>query len=251
MLSNRFDSNVASFWDRESLNWGEKYRKRTSYFYRCRAIYQLFASTGIRQASILDYGCGSGDITFPMLRDGHSVTGVDIAEGMIRKARDRAEKAGLSEKATYYYLQHGIPSNILSDQFDAVICSSVLEYVQDDMSLVRIFYSILKVDGFLIISVPDRRSLFCKLDKWLHANRRFLPGFIPIEKLGYLDIQKRQYDIGSFIETVEKFGFKLVAKKHNTITLQRGSLMELMSNIPGIGMLAIMMFQKTKVEKEA
>jgi len=46
------------------------------------------------------------------------------------------------------------------------------------------------------------------------------------------------------VEAVEKIGFRLLARKHNTITLQRGAIMEKISNIPGIGMLAILMFQK-------
>ncbi len=244
MLTSKFDPKVANFWDYESRNWGEKYGKKTSYFYRCRTIYQLFGSTGLRHASILDYGCGSGDITFPMLQNGHSVTGVDIAEGMVRKASERAEEFGLASNASYHHLDDELLSKISSQKFDAVICSSVLEYVEEDMSPVRTFHSILKDGGFLIVSVPDRKSLFCKLDKWMHANKRLMPRFIPIEKLGYLDIQKRQYDINLFIEVVEKIGFRLLARKHNTITLQRGAIMERISNIPGIGMLAIMMFQK-------
>lgn len=235
---------MASFWERESRDWGEKYGKKTSYFYRCRTIYQFLVSTGMRRASILDYGCGAGDITFPMLRDGHSITGVDIAEGMVRKARDRAEEYRLSSNAAYYHLGDGILSHILSKKFEAVVCSSVLEYVEEDMSLVEMFHSVLKDGGFLLVSVPDSKSLFCKLDKWMYANRHWMPSFIPVEKLGYLDIQKRQYDIGLFVEAVEKIGFRLLARKHNTITLQRGAIMEKISNIPGIGMLAILMFQK-------
>jgi 2-polyprenyl-3-methyl-5-hydroxy-6-metoxy-1,4-benzoquinol methylase len=245
MLTSKLDPKVANFWDVESRNWGKKYGKRTSYFYRCRTIYQLFGSTGLRHASILDYGCGSGDITFPMVQDGHSVTGVDIAEGMVRKAIKRAEEFGLGSNASYHHLNDRILSRILSQKYDAIICSSVLEYVEEDMPLVRTFHSMLKDGGFFLVSVPDSKSLFCKLDRWLYANRHWIPRVIPLKKLGYLDIQKRQYDIGLFIDAIEKMGFKLLKRKYNTITLQRGALMERISNIPGMGMLVIMMFQKT------
>jgi len=201
-------------------------------------------AAGLDRASILDYGCGSGDITFPMLQSGHSVTGVDIAEGMIRKATERAEQSGFTARASYHHLDDVVLSKISSETFDVVVCSSVLEYVEDDRSLLRMFHDILRDGGFLLVSVPDRKSLYCKLDKWMYANKRFLPRFIPVEKLGYLDIQKRQYDIDLFVQEVEATGFKLKAKKRNTITLQRGAVMEKFSNIPGIGMLAIMMFRK-------
>ena len=179
-----------------------------------------------------------------MLRDGHSVTGVDIARGMINNAIERAGQSGLAARAAYHHLDDMTLSAIPSGSFDVVVCSSVLEYVDDDRSLLKMFHDFLRDGGFLLVSVPDIRSLYCKLDKWLHANRRFLPRFIPVEKLGYLDIQKRQYDIDQFIREMATSGFELKAKKHNTISLQRGVIMERLSNIPGIGMLAIMMFKK-------
>jgi 2-polyprenyl-3-methyl-5-hydroxy-6-metoxy-1,4-benzoquinol methylase len=179
-----------------------------------------------------------------MLQSGHSVTGVDIAQGMLRKATERAEQFGFTARASYHPLDDVVLSRISSETFDVVVCSSVLEYVEDDRSLLRMFHNILRDGGFLLVSVPDRKSLYCRLDKWLHANKRFLPWFIPVEKLGYLDIQKRQYDIDLFVREVEATGFELKAKKRNTITLQRGAIMEKFSNIPGIGMLAIMMFRK-------
>src|SRR6266849_9297685 len=100
----KFDSRVARFWDRESKHWGRKYGKQSSYYYRCRTFQEFFLATELRRASILDYGCGSGEITFPMLRDGHSVTGVDIARGMINNAIERAGQSGLAARASYHHL---------------------------------------------------------------------------------------------------------------------------------------------------
>jgi 2-polyprenyl-3-methyl-5-hydroxy-6-metoxy-1,4-benzoquinol methylase len=239
-----FDSRVADFWDQESKDWGQKYGRRSSYYYRCKTFHEFFLATKLARASILDYGCGSGDITFPMLQDGHRVTGVDIARGMVTKATERAAQAGFAATASYHHVDDMALSAIPPGTFDVVVCSSVLEYVDDDQSLLRMFRELLRDGGFLLVSVPDRRSLYCKLDKWLYANKRLLPRFFPVEKLGYLDIQKRQYDVGRFIREMEQSGFELNAKKQNTITLQRGALMEKFSNIPGIGMLAIMMFEK-------
>jgi 2-polyprenyl-3-methyl-5-hydroxy-6-metoxy-1,4-benzoquinol methylase len=239
-----FDSRVANFWDQESKDWGQKYGKRSSYYYRCRTFHEYFLATNLGRASILDYGCGSGDNTFPMLHAGHSVTGVDIARGMVAKATERAAQAGFTATASYHHLDDIALSAIPPGTFDVVVCSSVLEYVDDDRALLKLFRELLKDGGFLLLSVPDRRSLYCKLDKWLYANKRLLPRLFPVEKLGYLDIQKHQYDIRRFIREIESSGFELNAKKHNTITLQRGAFMEKFSNIPGIGMLAIMMFKK-------
>mgnify|MGYP003393461334 FL=1 len=244
MSQGKTDMRVARFWDHESKDWGQKYGKSTSYYYRCRTFHSFFATANLEHASILDYGCGSGDITFPMLQAGHRVTGVDIAPGMVRKATERAEQFGLTERASYHHLDDATLARISSSTFDVVVCSSVLEYVADDHSLLRMLCKVLRDGGYLLVSIPDRRSLYCKLDRWMHANRRMMPRFVPVEKLGYLDIQKHQYDIDAFVKEMESTGFELKAKKHNSITLQRGVIMERFSNIPGIGMLAIMMFQK-------
>ncbi len=42
---------------------------------------------------VLDLGCGTGRIAIPLARAGHRVTGVDLAEPMLRRARHR--RAGL------------------------------------------------------------------------------------------------------------------------------------------------------------
>jgi len=246
MSGDKTDSRVARFWDGESSDWGQKYGRPTSYYYRRKAFQQYFAATRLDRASILDYGCGSGDITFPMLQAGHHITGVDIAEGMIRKAAERAAKHGLQSSSSYRLLNDAVLAEIGATKFDAVVCSSVLEYVEDDKSLLVMFRALLRDPGFLLVSVPDRGSLYCRLDRWMHANKHRLPDFVPVEKLGYLDIQKRQYDINRFVRDVEGLGFTLQAQKRNTITLQRGALMEKISNIPGVGMLALMMFRTAK-----
>jgi 2-polyprenyl-3-methyl-5-hydroxy-6-metoxy-1,4-benzoquinol methylase len=243
-MDTKYDQKVANFWDRESRDWGDKYGGKTSYFYRCRTFYRFFKSAGLQQASILDYGCGAGDISFPMLLEGHSVVGVDIAAEMIKQASGRAVKHGLSSTASFHHLNDDVVRDISSRKFDVVICSSVLEYVPDDMSLVKLFDSLLKDGGVLLMSVPDKRSLFCNLDKWVYAHKSLMPGFVPVQKLAYLEIQKRQYDIKQFTRTVEQMGFELVGLKYSTIKLQRGILMEKVSNIQGMGMLAIMMFRK-------
>jgi len=249
MVKNKSDSKVARFWDFESQDWGQKYGRTSSYFYRCRTFHEYFVSTGLEHASILDYGCGSGDITFPMLQSGHSVTGIDIAEGMVRKAAERAERFGFAAKASYHHLSDAVLARVASQKFNVVVCSSVLEYVEDDGALLRMFHDNLEEGGYLLVSVPDRGSIFCRLDRWMHANKRHMPAFIPVEKLGYIDIQQRQYDIGEFIRRVEGVGFSLKARKHNSITLQRGVLMEKVSNIRGVGMLALLMFRKGRSGK--
>jgi SAM-dependent methyltransferase len=47
-------------------------------------------------ASVEDLGCGRGRHAIPMARKGYKVTGVDISDTMLRTARSRAEREGVS-----------------------------------------------------------------------------------------------------------------------------------------------------------
>lgn len=47
-------------------------------------------------SAVVDLGCGRGRHAIPMARRGYRVTGVDISESMLRMARRRAEREGVS-----------------------------------------------------------------------------------------------------------------------------------------------------------
>lgn len=52
--------------------------------------------------SILDIGCGVGSIHLTLLREGASRSvGIDISEGMLREARQFADRFGLNERTHY------------------------------------------------------------------------------------------------------------------------------------------------------
>jgi len=46
--------------------------------------------------SILELACGTGRITIPLARQGFDVTGLDISEGMLKIAKEKAEMEHLS-----------------------------------------------------------------------------------------------------------------------------------------------------------
>jgi 2-polyprenyl-3-methyl-5-hydroxy-6-metoxy-1,4-benzoquinol methylase len=49
-----------------------------------------------KQARILDVGCGTGRHSIELTRRGYSVTGVDLSESMLQRAREKALEAGLA-----------------------------------------------------------------------------------------------------------------------------------------------------------
>lgn len=49
-----------------------------------------------KQGPILDLACGTGRITIPLAEQGFKVTGVDINEGMLTRAKEKAKEKGVS-----------------------------------------------------------------------------------------------------------------------------------------------------------
>lgn len=49
-----------------------------------------------RSKKILDIGCGTGRHAIELTKRGYQVTGIDLSEGQLKRAREKAEKEGLS-----------------------------------------------------------------------------------------------------------------------------------------------------------
>jgi 2-polyprenyl-3-methyl-5-hydroxy-6-metoxy-1,4-benzoquinol methylase len=113
--------------------------------------------------TILDYGCGPGRLSLRIARDGYHVFGVDPSNKMIAQAR----ALPLASLGVHFDL---IGSETLSEpgRFDAIVCSSVIEYVLDPVTLLREFRVALKPSGTLIISYANRPSMWR-----LYARLRF------------------------------------------------------------------------------
>src|SRR5437764_11799448 len=95
------DDNVVSLAEREKSFYNE--RAQTSYnrlrrwiwraigeFGRDDEVHDLYDPAG---KDVLDYGCGPGYLAKHLVEGGAtSVTGIDVSEGEIEQARERAEK---------------------------------------------------------------------------------------------------------------------------------------------------------------
>jgi SAM-dependent methyltransferase len=50
----------------------------------------------VKGKELLDIGCGTGELSLRLVKEGYSVTGVDLSEDMLFIAREKAEKEGLN-----------------------------------------------------------------------------------------------------------------------------------------------------------
>ena len=113
------------------------------------------------QARILDVGCGNGVISRHLGKFDFNVTGIDVSDKTIEKAN------ALNTLSNVMFVRKSAEELMASgEQYDAIICSEVLEHLDHPEALLEVLNKTLSVNGKLIITVPNgkgpRESLVTK-----------------------------------------------------------------------------------------
>jgi len=99
---------------------------------------------------VLDVGCGNGIISINLGKNGYNVHGIDVSEKAIMRAKENNSQSNVKFEV--------ISAESLvakGHQYDAVICSEVLEHLDDPSILLRTIHASLKDEGILIVTVPN------------------------------------------------------------------------------------------------
>lgn len=127
--------------------------------------------------TVLDAGCGSGVFSFLAAQLCQSVVGVDGSQGMLKLCEEKRTQKKVSN-VTFYEHYLPLPTHFLANQrFDAIISSSVLEYIQDWEKCVADFNTRLKDNGLLIVSMPNYSGIYRKLERVLFSTTGY-PKFL-------------------------------------------------------------------------
>jgi len=99
----------------------------------------------------LDIGCGAGLVAEPLARLGATLTAIDAAPENIAVARDHAAKMGLAID----YRACGVET-LDEPPYDLITALEVIEHVTDPSLFIAAIARLLKPDGLLILSTPNR-----------------------------------------------------------------------------------------------
>ena len=101
---------------------------------------------GLAGKSVLEIGCGTGSNTVWLANRAQFVVGVDIAEGMLRKAHSRLDALNVC------VLQADITKPwVFGQAFDLIVANLVLEHIQDLTHVFNEARSVLRPGGLLYI----------------------------------------------------------------------------------------------------
>jgi len=100
---------------------------------------------------VLEVGCGAGHVLerFRNVRR----TGVDLSEGMIRRARRRLGEAATLLRASAERLPFD------AGEFDIVLCTEVLEHVPDPAAVIAELTRVAASGGRVVVSIPNEVNI--------------------------------------------------------------------------------------------
>lgn len=99
---------------------------------------------------VLDFGCGTGLLTFALRPFVNSITGVDSSQGMLDVFRKKAKEQNLENvRAEYVDLEKG---DILRGPFHLIVSSMTLHHIKNITPLLKQFYSLLLPSGQLAVA---------------------------------------------------------------------------------------------------
>ncbi len=156
---------VQSLFDAKAHAWSAKYapgsRGGAPLAWRLDAFPRALAARCPPPARVLDFGCGTGDLANVLAERGYEVTAGDVSEAMLDQAR-----AAFGARACWVPLDPTPPRMPFEDgAFDAVVASSVLEYLADVDAVLGEWARVLRPSGILVASVPDASHPVRRLEK--------------------------------------------------------------------------------------
>jgi 2-polyprenyl-3-methyl-5-hydroxy-6-metoxy-1,4-benzoquinol methylase len=131
---------------------------------------ELFVSAAVDRIQpggfILDYGCGPGRISLMLARTGFRVLALDPSPAMIATATQQP----IDTLDVEFRVCPEWPGDLPQAPYEAIVCSSVIEYVPDPEKLLRCFSAALRPSGLLIISFANVRSIWGAWCRMRHAS---------------------------------------------------------------------------------
>jgi len=203
---------------------------------------------------MLDLACGTGTVALHFAKQGWQVTGIDLSEAMLEKAREKAgqgagagEKAGqgASEKAdepdvSAEFIHGDMRSFALHSPVDLVTCNSdSINHLQDEYELATTFKAVagaLVPGGVFIFDINTPYTLRTKWSDNTITGRRGLisyrwhHGYDADEKMGVLDATFKVGGNGQSLTFTERF-YERAFEVDRVETVLRGAGLDLLEAV--------------------
>lgn len=126
-----------------------------------------FASGG--SIKVLDVGCGSGIYLEEMVKRGYVSAGVDMSPAMVKDTNSKL--SSYTNRLSYAICADVEKLPFPGNHFDAVICVGVLEYLKDDLLVLKELKRVVRSGGAIIFTLPNKYKIKNLLDPYYYLVR--------------------------------------------------------------------------------
>jgi len=137
-----FYNNFSDKWD-SYINKAET-KKRLDIVYN-----NLFKGIDLKGKKFLEIGCGLGYFSLEAKNRGVIVTAVDVGENLVRITKQKVKKGKFIVASA-----SNLPFK--NETFDIVLCTEVIEHVENQTKAFNEMFRVLKNNGYLVLTTPNK-----------------------------------------------------------------------------------------------
>lgn len=129
-----------------------QYIKRLKFIFSAICQYARSKNKSFKDLKILEFGCGTGGITFPLASLGSHITALDIDPSAVSIISERIRKENLNNVIVMQANGHSFDDN---KSYDLVIASEVLEHIDRPREFLQRIKARIDKGSRLVITIPN------------------------------------------------------------------------------------------------
>lgn len=212
-------SDTTAFFDRTAEQFSANYRVAPEFEERLTVWRGMIdAVLGERNSDdpCLDLGCGDGTLSRLVAARGIRTVGFDQSPAMLALARRNAVEQGGADHVEFIRAALPLTPDVEQAYVDSaglVLCSSVLEYLDDPDAALRQCARLLKPGGTLLLSLPNWESVYRTCEGMVH---RLVPA-----RDSYVRYQRNQCRPEDITRVLARAGVRVVQEQRFALPFQR------------------------------
>ncbi len=189
-------------------------RKAAYFFIKITTLREWYVRKALREVfsslppnfSFLDAGSGMGQhvIETAQRYPQAGIAGIEIDGEAVVDCNDFVKRSRIRNAR---FMAGDIADFSQDRAFDAILCCSVLEHIEEDVKVLAGFYRSLKIGGRLIVYVPTREQrVLASLERKIHSIVKRAKAPLPHNHVRY-------YRVDELVSKLQAAGFRIVSTK--------------------------------------